>query len=104
VKEDPAKEKEALSTLVNHPAVPFLLERMRLVGRRGCRDGGIESLEALEAAMFRLVAPEVCWLGRVRIEFYIGVVAERRLGSVGEVETIGGHCRLMKQVREEGPA
>lgn len=98
MKEDPAEEKEALSTLVNHPAVPFLPERFRLVGHRFYWDGGIESLEALEAATFRLIAPEVSWLGGVRIEFYIGVVAERGLRSIGEVETIGGHYRLMRQV------
>jgi hypothetical protein len=77
VKEDPAEEKKTLSTLVDHPAVPFPRERCRLIGRGCYRDGGIESLEALEAATFRLVAAEVCWLGGVRIEFYIGVIAER---------------------------
>lgn len=66
-------------------------------------------MEALEAATFRLVAPEVCWLGGVSTEFHIGVVAERELGSVGKVETIGGHYQLMKRVHKEvsdevGPA
>jgi hypothetical protein len=98
VKEDPDEEKKALSTLVNHPAVPFLRKRFRLVDRRCYRGGGIESLEALEAATFCLVAPEVCWLGGVGIEFHIEVVAERGLRSVGEVETVGRHYRLMKQV------
>jgi len=67
VKEDPDEEKKALSTLVDHPAVPFLPERFRLVDHRSYRDGGIESLEALEAATFRLVALEVCWLGGISI-------------------------------------
>lgn len=99
MKEDPAEEKKALSTLVDHPAVPFPRERCRLIGRGCYWDGGIESLKALEAATFRLVAPEMCWLGGVGNEFYIGVVTERGLRSVGEVETIGGHYRLMKQVQ-----
>jgi hypothetical protein len=89
VKEDPTEEKKALSTLVNHPAVPFLPERFRLVGLRSYWGGGIESLEALEAATFGLVALEVCWL--VRIEFQVVAV-----GSIGEVETFGRHYRLVE--------
>ncbi len=93
MKEDPDKEKEALSTVINHPTVPFLPESFRLVDSRNRWDGGIESLEALKATTLCLVALEVCWLGGVSTEFHIG------LGSVGEVETIGGHYRLMKQVQ-----
>jgi hypothetical protein len=70
---------------------------LRLVGRCGRRDGSIKSLEALEAATFCLVELEVCWLGGVRIEFYIGVVAERGLRSIREVETFGGRYQLMKK-------
>lgn len=98
MKEDPAEEKKAFSTLINHPAVPFLQERFRLVCRRSYRDGGIESLKALEAATFRLVALEVCWLRGVGREFGIGVITERELRSVGKVETFGRHYRSMKQV------
>ena len=95
MKEDPEEEKKTLSTLIDHPTVPFLPKRCRLVSRRSCYNGIIESLEALEAATFRLVAPEVCWLGPVGVEFQVEVVT---LGSVGEVETICGHYLLMKQV------
>ena len=95
MKEDPDGEKKVLSTLVNHPALPFLQEGLRLVGRFSHRDGGVESLGALEAAMFHHVEPGVCWLPE---GVSIGVVAKRGLHSVGEVETIGGHYRFIKQV------
>ena len=86
MKEDPDEEKEAFSTLINHPEVPFPPECFRLEGGRSYRNGGIKSLEALEAATLRLVALQVCWLGAIGV------------GAVGEVETIVGHYRLMKQV------
>ena len=55
------KKKKVPSTLVNHPVIPYLPERFRLVDCRCYRDGGIASLEALEAAAtFHLVAPEIC--------------------------------------------
>lgn len=62
VEKDPGGEKEALAALVDHPPVPFLPKRFRLVGSRCPRDGGVELLKTLQTATLRLVALEVCWL------------------------------------------
>lgn len=98
MEEDPGGEKEALAALIDHPAVPFLPECFRLVGCDSHRDGGIESLETLEAATLCLVALEVCWLGFVSIVFHV-IVVGRELCSVGKVEAILRHYELMKQVQ-----
>ena len=91
VEEDPDGEKEALSTLVDHPEVPFLLEGPGLVGSDGFGGGCVAPLESLETPALRLIALEVCGLGSIGVIIQVGMCVERGLRAVGKVEAIARH-------------
>lgn len=95
VEEDPDGEKEALSTLVDHPEVPLLLECSRFVGGHGLGSGHVGPLKSLETPALCLVALEMCGLGSVGIIIEVGVCVERGLRAVGEVETIARHLWVL---------
>jgi hypothetical protein len=95
VEEDPDGEKEALSTLVDHPEVPFLFECSRFVGGHGLGSGHVGPLKSLETPSLCLVALEMCGLGGVGIIIEVGVCVERGLRAVGEVETIARHLWVL---------
>lgn len=95
MEEDPDGEKEAPSTLVDHPEVPFLLECSRFVGGHGLGSGYVGPLKSLETPALCLVALEMCGLGSVGIIIEVGVCVERGLRAVGEVETIARHLLVL---------
>jgi hypothetical protein len=67
VKEDPDGEKKTLSTLIDHPVLPFLLECSGHVGSHGLGGGCGRPLEGLKTPTLCLVALEVCGWGSIGI-------------------------------------
>jgi hypothetical protein len=70
MEKDPSREKEAFSTLIDHPPVKLLTESSRIIGNFWCANASIwkRLLDTLKAKALCFVALEVArWYGIQRI-------------------------------------
>lgn len=102
VEDDPDGEKQATTTLIDHPDTPLFEEFLGLVWPLLCGANGVRPLEGLQTPPLGLVSLEVTRLGgpvgirflKVRMLVQLG-----KLAAVGKVEArgpldpveVGGH-------------